>query len=70
LNTFKIITVFLLLGVAFTASAQKSARIKGVILENGNRPIADVNIIAGAETTTSDQNIFLVFVFFFFGVLF
>jgi hypothetical protein len=56
LNTFKIITVFLLLGVAFTASAQKSARIKGVILENGNRPIADVNIIAGAETTTSDQN--------------
>ncbi|MEL1254899.1 TonB-dependent receptor [Flavobacterium sp. DGU38] len=53
MNHFKLIIVFLFLWTGYTVSAQ-SARVKGVILDNENHPVGDVNIVAGDKTTKSD----------------
>lgn len=53
MNNFKLIIVFLFLWTGFTVSAQ-SARVKGIVLDNENHPVADVNITAGDKSTKSD----------------
>jgi hypothetical protein len=53
LNNSKIIIVFLFLCIGFASSAQ-NAHVKGVILDNENHPVADVNISVGNNVSQSD----------------
>lgn len=46
---------FFLLLCSFSAIAQK-ARVKGVVVDENNDPVAAVSIAAGSNTTTSDAN--------------
>lgn len=53
MNNFKLIIVFLFLSIGYTSSAQ-SARVKGIILDSENRPVADVNITTGDKAAKSN----------------
>ena len=53
MNNSKIIIVFLFLCIGFASSAQ-NAHVKGVILDNENHPVADVNISVGNYVSQSD----------------
>ena len=53
MNNSKIIIVFLFLCIGFASSAQ-NAHVKGVILDNENHPVADVNISVGNNVSQSD----------------
>ncbi len=53
MNKLKLIIVFLFLCIGYVSSAQ-SAKVKGVVLDHENRPVADVNVSAGDKTTQSD----------------
>ncbi|MFH6958660.1 carboxypeptidase-like regulatory domain-containing protein [Flavobacterium aquidurense] len=55
MNNSRIIFVFLFLCISCVSFAQQ-AHIKGVILDNQNRPVADVNIASLGKTTQSDVN--------------
>ncbi|MFV5689114.1 carboxypeptidase-like regulatory domain-containing protein [Flavobacterium sp. ZT3R25] len=51
----KLILVFLFFFVGLAASAQ-SARIKGIILDKKNQPVANVNVLCLGKTTQSNIN--------------
>ena len=53
LSKSKLIAVFLFFCIAYVSSAQY-ARVKGVILDNENNPVADVNIAVGNKISQSD----------------
>ncbi|HEX8014935.1 MAG TPA: TonB-dependent receptor plug domain-containing protein [Flavobacterium sp.] len=53
MNNFKLIIVFLFLWIGYASSAQ-SARVKGVILDSENHPVADVNVTTGDKAAKSD----------------
>lgn len=53
MNNFKLITVFLLLCNGYVSTAQ-TARVKGVILDDQNKPVANVNIAAEGNISQSD----------------
>ena len=62
MNNFKLIIVFLFLWIGYASSAQ-SARVKGVILDSENHPVADVNVTTGDKAAKSDaKGYFQIFV--------
>ena len=62
MNNFKSIIVFLFLCIAHVSSAQ-SAKVKGVVLDHENHPVADVNVSVGDKITKSDaKGYFQIFV--------
>ncbi|OOV18537.1 TonB-dependent receptor [Flavobacterium sp. LM4] len=62
MNNFKLIIVFLFFWIGYGSSAQ-SARVKGVILDSENRPVADVNVTTGDKSAKSDaKGYFQIFV--------
>lgn len=55
MNQNKLIFVFLFLWIACVSFAQ-NAHVKGVILDNENRPVSNVNISSAKNNTQSDSN--------------
>ena len=53
MNNFKLLSVILLMCIGYVATGQ-NAKVKGVILDNNNHPVSDVNISAGNEVSQSD----------------
>ncbi len=55
MNQNKIIFVFVFLWSSYLSFAQ-NAHVKGVILDNENRPVSNVNISSAKNSTQSDSN--------------
>ncbi|MFV8327180.1 TonB-dependent receptor [Flavobacterium sp. ZS1P14] len=55
MSTNKLIVVFFFFFVGLSLSAQ-SARIRGVILDKNNQPVANVNVLCLGKTTQSDAS--------------
>ncbi|KUJ61816.1 TonB-dependent receptor [Flavobacteriaceae bacterium CRH] len=55
MNYSKLIFSFLFLCIGYVSFAQ-NARVKGIILDNENRPVADVNISVSGNISQTDSN--------------
>ncbi|TCN56580.1 TonB-dependent receptor [Flavobacterium circumlabens] len=55
MNYSKLIFVFLFLCIGYVSFAQ-NARVKGIILDNEKRPVADVNVSSSGNTTQTNSD--------------